>query len=205
MFKTILFIAAAAISQAATVVTDTKVSLGPDPLGPSGGYQLTVIQDPVSTDPTSIFFTTTGQSMTYWDRNLDEGSTWFFANLNDNFNAQTVAAGNFTPFDVIGQSYPVAYGEFYMGVRTSYGTGAPEETRGTPVYGWAKFQLAPGGLTLLGSGISYEVPGILIGTTTVPEPSVVLMAAALPLVLLSHRRRTTFSGTTGPPLAWPAV
>ncbi len=118
--------------------------------------------------------------------NLDGGSYWYFATLNAQFTANTITQGQFTLFNQPDQSFSVPYGDFYLGVRTFSDFG--ELIQG---FGWAKLNNSVSGLTLLGSAITYDQAGIVIGTTTtIPEVgSVILLLPAVTLTALTRRRK----------------
>ena len=82
------------------------------------------------------------------------------------------------------RSFDVPYGNFYFGVRTFSDFG--EDIQG---FGWALMNHSEGGLTLLGSAITYDQPGIIIGTTTtIPEPGVMcLLLPALTILVFARR------------------
>lgn len=169
------------------VVVNTNISLTPAAgHTPPYDYELTIQQFEVAGDPTSIFLNKEGENLVFGDRNLDEGSDWYFASFNDVLNADTIAQGLFPAFDVMGQSYPVGYTDFYLGVATSPGfSGSTERT----IFGWALLRNSPDQLELLGSGVSYDDPGVIVGTTMVPEASSLGFAAIATLSLLRIRRR----------------
>lgn len=173
------------------VVSNTNISLA------SGSglffpydYQLTIQQFSVSFDPTSIFFNRQGENLVFLGMNLDEGSDWYFADLNDVFRASTISQGLFPTFNSVGQSYAVGYTDFYLAVNTSPGFSFqnPEDSR--TIFGWALLRNSIGGLQLLESGVSYDAPGIIVGTTMVPEVSSTTMFGVSALAILFARRLT---------------
>jgi hypothetical protein len=171
------------------VVSNTNISLSSGSGGfPSYDYQLTIQQFASFPDPTSIFFDRQGENLIFGTTNLDEGADWYFADFNDLFRALTISQGLFPAFNSMGQSYPVGYTDFYLGVNTSPGFSSPENHR--TIFGWALLRNSPGGLELLGSGVSYDVPGIIVGTTMVPEVSSTTLFGISALAILFARRRT---------------
>ena len=155
---------------------DSNVTLGPSGFSPgSGALALLIYQDAGATDPTSILFDRVGTDLIYRTMNVDEGSDWYFCVIGDEFSAATISTHNFTPFNQSGQSYAVGYGEFYMGMNTGRGFVGPGEPR-RDVFGWARMSNSPSGIVLVGSGVTYDSPGVYIGTTsTVPEPATLLL------------------------------
>lgn len=122
-------------------------------------------------DPTSIYFDLEGSVLVYRGLNVDEGSQWYFANLNDAFTAAAISQGAFREF---GQSHSIDLGDFYMGVNTGVGN------HPRSAFGWALLRNTGNSLQLLGSGMTYDQQGIYIGTmTTIPEP------VSLPLLTLT--------------------
>lgn len=173
------------------VVVNTNVSLGSGNFGgfPVYEFALTIEQyPPPGGSGTSIFFDRSAQNLIYRSMNLDGGSYWYFADLNDRFTANNIAQGNFTLFNQPDQSFQVPYGNFYFGVRTFSDFG--ENIQG---FGWALMNNSVTGLTLLGSAITYDQPGIIVGTTTtVPEPGVMcLLLPALTTLVFARRRSAT--------------
>jgi hypothetical protein len=93
-------------------------------------YTLTVNQYALWDDHTSIFFSQEGEYLTLRGINLDEGSIWYFCDLNDLFDGG--AHGKFPTFGNIQmngvplmgstlQSDFVGYRDFYLGVNTAPG------------------------------------------------------------------------------------
>jgi hypothetical protein len=159
------------------------------PGGPLGQYSITIFQDLAQTDPTSIFFDKSSGSITFRNANIDEGSDWFFANLNDTFDASTVA----TPFIGLDQSFSIpVFGNFYLAVATGQGfsDGNPNRT----VRGWARFAVSGSSISLISSAVAYDASSIQVGTTNatlIPEPSsfAALAGFACGLIACSRRRK----------------
>jgi hypothetical protein len=152
-----------------------------------GDYVLTVFQDEAGSDDTSIWVELTGSRLAAVDINLDEGSDWYLATLNEEFSAASIADGRHPVLLQVATPYvmnevEVGSGEFYLGVNTSQG-----EAR--DVYGWARLRNDGGSLVLLDSAMAYGGSGIYIGTTQqVPEPSSALLLVVGFAGLLYRRR-----------------
>jgi MYXO-CTERM domain-containing protein len=185
MKKTALLLGIVAFSQSAlfgAVVSDTNIQLNGVYYYPQYQYTLTILQAAENGSPTSIFFDRSGEFLIYQAMNLDEGSSWYFTNYGDVFNAAAIGQGQLVEFFGMNQSFHVGYGEFYMGVNTAF-----DFSFSYDIFGWAHFRNSEAGLELLGSGVSYDYPGIIIGTTNVPEPSAVLLGGLGMLLLLRRR------------------
>ena len=188
MFKILLIALCSTAISSAVVVSNTNISLSSGGGGsPAYDYQLTIQQFASFSDPTSILFDRVGENLVFGTTNLDEGSFWYFASFNSLFNASTISQGLFPAFNAMGQTYAVGYTDFYLGVNTSPGFSSPEDYR--TIYGWALLRNSVGGLQLLGSGVSYDDPGIIIGTTMVPEVTSHSMIAISMLTILFRRQR----------------
>ncbi|MEY3896325.1 MAG: hypothetical protein RLZZ214_1845 [Verrucomicrobiota bacterium] len=173
------------------VVVNTGFFLGPGDFGqiPTYQYALTIEQyPPPGASHTSIFFDRSAQNLIYRTMNLDGGSYWYFAMANDSFTPNNIAQGDFILFNQPDQSFQVPYGDFYFGVRTFSDFG--ENIQG---FGWALMNHSAAGLTLLGSAITYDQPGLVIGTTTtVPEPGgMSLLVAALVILTFTRTRNAS--------------
>lgn len=171
------------------VVVNTGFFLGSGNFGqiPSYQYVLSIEQyPPPGASPTAIFFDRSAQNLIYRTMNLDGGSYWYFAMSNDSFTPNNIAKGDFILFNQLDKSFQVPYGNFYFGVRTFSDFG--ENIQG---FGWALMNNSVAGLTLLGSAITYDQPGIIIGTTTtVPEPvGMSLLLPALTILAFARTRK----------------
>lgn len=186
--KTLLLLILGTQCAHSAVVVDTGFLLGPDNSGgfPSYQYALTIEQyPPPGASSTSILFDQSAQNLTFRTMNLDGGSYWYFTMLNDSFTPDNIAQGDFILFNQPDQSFNVPYGNFYFGVRTFSDFG--EDIQG---FGWAMMNNSETGLTLLGSAITYDQPGIIIGTTsTVPEPGVLSLLLPALTILAFFRSR----------------
>jgi hypothetical protein len=190
MKKLLLAILATQCAHSAVVV-NTGFSLGSGDLGqiPTYQYALTIEQyPPPGASHTSIFFDQSAQNLIYRTMNLDGGSYWYFAMLNDSFTPNSIAQGDFILFNQPDQSFQVPYGEFYFGVKTLSDFG--DNIQG---FGWARMNHSAAGLTLLESAITYDQPGIVIGTTTtVPEPGMMfLLLPAFAFLTFARRRNVS--------------
>lgn len=170
------------VSALAQVVEDTRIVN--DNSGPpqSGSFALTIFQDPVIDNPTSIFgkIDVSGDFATlfFLDANVDEGSQWYTAEHDDVFTAQTIANGDFFPlFDFLNPvELQVTVGEsFLLGANT-----APPSYGGDPdrdIFGWAELLVTRDGVLLVeDNAVAYGFDGIIIGKNqAVPEPSACLV------------------------------
>jgi hypothetical protein len=124
----------------------------------------------------------------------DEGSDWFLVQPGDAFSRATINAGQFpTIINLIpppaGGEVTVGSGEFYLGVSTGSWMTSPDE-RPRTAYGWVHLRPVNGVLTMVSNVMSYNSPGIIVGTTTlVPEPATCVLVTAAGLVCLCRRRR----------------
>jgi hypothetical protein len=177
---------------AQTVVPDTNIKFGLDDFDP--GYLFMV--DKTNAPPgfpryTSVVMKYNAPTIEVIDWTVDAGSDWYLVKPGDAFSPQNIQAGLFLRmFEVLDgpphyahAAVDVGLSDFWLGVATSYS--GPRT-----VFGWVHLQpTSPTELTMLANAISYNSPGIIVGTTTlVPEPTVtVFMAIGLPIVL--NRRR----------------
>ena len=186
MLKSLALLLTTSAATFATVVSDTNVTLRVP--GYFYQYALRIYQDAAATDYTEIEFDRSGQNLTLRMENADEGSDWYFAALNNPFTAATISQGSFTPFSPAQPTHNVGFTDFYFGINT--GRGFAGGTPGREVFGWALLRNSASGLQLLGSAVTYDRPGIVIGTTTtVPEPTAALLLAGAAFPLLLRRRR----------------
>ncbi|MCB1133765.1 MAG: PEP-CTERM sorting domain-containing protein [Verrucomicrobiae bacterium] len=189
--KSCVLLLATALAANATVVSNQNIGLSSNVFygGPGDGfadYSLTIEQyPPPGGSDTSIFFDRDGGNLVFRSMNLDGGSYWYFATLNDVFSGETIGQGGFTLFNQYDQSFAVPLGPFYFGVRTFSDFG--ENIQG---FGWALLNNTGTDLQLVSSAITYDSPGIIVGTlTTVPEPGgLPLVAVAVGLAM--RRRRS---------------
>jgi len=176
-----------------------------------GQFGLTLWQDPEFTDPTSVImeFGVSGTSMTLTgvNTNLDEGSNWFLVEDGNVLSPQTVAAGEYETIidnNEIGGSIElntVILGsvsdflneeraiDFFLGV-SSLPLDVTHADVERATFGWIKGRITviPGVATLqfefFESVVSYNSPGIIVGTTqTVPEPSSLAMSMLATLLI----------------------
>jgi hypothetical protein len=168
-------------------VEATSIELG-QATYPHSEYRLTVYQDEIQYDPTSIFFRRgypfPWQALTFTTTNIDEGSDWYLADYGDEFSTRTIEAGEFGPLWGTWQHETITVsGEFYLGVNT--GKGYYEDEDGyfhelRDVFGWVKLRNTPEGIEQLDCAVAYGNGGIIIGTSTVvPEPSQFGLVAGL--------------------------
>jgi hypothetical protein len=137
----------------------------------------------------SIRFGYDGESIV-WDEptpHLGPRGDWSVVPVGSAFGPIAVTTGAYSPLfseTKFNKSYPPVYvgdSDFYLGFAYN---GA---------YGWAHLVPAKGSLTMLGNVMSYNSPGIIIGTTTlVPEPitSGILLVGLTTFAVTFRRSRT---------------
>ena len=175
---------------AQTLVEDTNVGLS---LGTA-----TIYQDIAGTDPTSIWFSvTSGPSsglvtLTFDDFNLDEGSDWYLAELDDVFSETSISNGVHILWggapNIIGGTIEVPLGDVYLGINT--GSGYYDNFRDT--FGWAQFNIDDQlNVTLVDNAVAYQSSQIIIGRNAIPEPacSFFLFSLALANTLIRPKRQ----------------
>ena len=194
-FSLLLGLCFASTAPAAVVFLDSKVKFEPGPAGPIAGsppvdYGLLVDQD-VFGDFTGTWFELgslqADYSLVVKTFHLDDGADWYLVEAGDAFTPAAINANEFTTLLKWGQkSPPVAVGEdFYLGVNT--GNSVPDLRN---AFGWVHFKVVDDVLTMVGNAMSYESPGIVVGTSViVPEPSTVGLALAA-MTFLARRRMT---------------
>ena len=179
----------------AVVVSDTNIWLGNGP--PSmADYTLGVYQDEAATNDTGILINVSGETLSFVNTTIDDGSDWYLTSFGNEFMASTIESGAF-PFLVRSIStgwethdLAVGFGDFYLGVNTGVLVGPRPDPDFSPreLFGWVHLQNSGGTLTMLGNAMSYGEPGLVIGTTqVVPEPGIFGLALA-GLVLAGLRR-----------------
>jgi hypothetical protein len=166
--------------------------------GPITGYYLTVYQNEAATDPTTIVFDHDFTTLTFITTNIDEASDWYLVPAGAAFTASTIATENFPILVKVNSSgfetHPIdaGLGSFYLAFNTGVGFSAPA-TPNRQIFGWAHFINHGDSIELVSSAISYDVPGIIVGTATaIPEPGgVALLLMGLAMISITrHRRRT---------------
>jgi hypothetical protein len=174
------------------VISDTNITLSDG--GGISGYALTTFQSSAS-GSTTMWFNVSGETFSWVDSNVDEGSDWYLTSFDDQFTGATIQNDDFSVFfratDTGYETHDrnVGYGDFYLGVATSaeIGRAFPRD-----VFGWVHLQNDNGTLTMLGNAVAYDEGGIIIGTTqAVPEPNglPLLFFASLSFAVLTRRRR----------------
>lgn len=167
--------------------------------------QLRVFQDIEAFDETNIWFSIdSGPSpelvtLTFEDINVDEGSDWYFAELNDVFSETSIANGtheiwggvNDTGDGFVFGEIDIPIGDFYLGVNTD---GYPSPFLDRDIFGWAHFSIdANLNLQLIDNAVAYNSNQIIIGQNAIPEPSttaaILLFFAAFQL---NRRTRRNF-------------
>ena len=139
-------------------------------------FGFTVWQDAPKTDYTGVAFHYSGSSVGLAALNADEGSDWYLVSPGNPFSKNTIGAGLHQPIATFNEySYPpviVGTGEFFLGVATNVGFSSYPPVRS--VYGWVQLRPVNGILTMVENVMSYDSPGIIVGSMTlVPEPSAI--------------------------------
>ena len=190
---------AAILSASATTLAQAAVSVDNIQLSPynydGANYLLTVFQDAPATDATGMWFSHSGPQLSFVNSLVDEGSDWYAVSAGDTFSASTISNGDFLTFfksDSAGfHSNPVtiALGSFFLGVNT--GRGFTSEGPARQFFGWVELSNNGSSLTLLSSAMTYDSPGIVVGSlTTIPEPSTcVLWLSGIAACFCVARRR----------------
>lgn len=182
---------------AGAAVSTNNLVLSALPLGGlDSDYALTVFQNAEATDPTTVLFNLTDSTLVFETGNIDEGSDWYVVPFGASFTADTIANGEFTIFiksDMNGvTTNPISLqdGAFFLGVNTGLGFSSTGPSR--QFFGWVELLKSGDTLSLVRSAMTYDRPGIVIGTTTtIPEPSATgfFLGSAAILVLWLRRRR----------------
>jgi hypothetical protein len=147
---------------------------------------------------TGIAFLYDGARIKLESFTLDGGSDWFLVEPGDAFSRATINAGRFpTIINLLpppaGGEVTVGPGEFYLGVSTGMWVGP--DVRSRTAYGWVHLRPVDGVLTMVENVMSYNSPGIIVGTTTiVPEPAPWALVTMAGLAFLSRRRLYTKAG-----------
>jgi hypothetical protein len=118
----------------------------------------------------SARFSYSGESIKLTDQSAGIHKEFYVAHFGDLLSEYTLLAGGLGEPLLFDKSVNVGSGEFFLGVWV----------RGYPAgeYGWVHLRLTNGVVTMVENVMAYNVPGIIVGTTTVvPEP------AALPIAL----------------------
>lgn len=192
MTKSFAFLLATSAVASAATISGTNVVLSTN--AGFSDYTLTVYQNAGATDPTSIFFDRQGQNLIFRTYNVDESSDWYFADYNNSFTAASISQSAFMAFNQVDQSYNVGFGDFYLGVNT--GNGFQGGSPGREVFGWALLRNSANGLQLLENAVTYDSPGIRVGTTTtVPEPTTLFLLSLASVGSLSVRRRSLLANS----------
>ena len=179
---------------ASTVVRTTNVAWGRtnlmgDPGRPRANYLGSISQTVASyMDGTAAGFYYDESTLQGTTTALDEGSDWYVVHAGDEFSSTTISQNAFAPLITLGPIYynPVTVDsadDLYLGIATS---------RGFPinrnVFGWVRLHDVDGILVMIDNAVSYDSPGIYVGTiTVVPEPAAVCVVAGA-FALLARRR-----------------
>jgi len=160
-------------------------------------FRFTVFQNESATDPTSLWITVSGPTLTPVAWNVDEQADYYLVPNLAVFSAATISLGQFPPLFVTDHpsSLNVGFGDFYLGINTGQGIVGPGQPR-RDVFGWVHFvNDAQTGLHMIDNAVTYGNQGIIVGTTTaipVPEPyTFVLVITGLCLVLTARRTKAS--------------
>ena len=163
---------------------------------PPADYVALVYQNASATDPTSVWFdhvNSTTLDAAGW--NVDESTWWYRVGAGQDFSAATIPTGIFPKVlthdgpsgEGVAPAVTIPVGTFYMGFHTFRGQDTPW---GLPtVYGWVRLNNTGTQITMVSNAVAYDARGIIVGTTTVPEPA--LSGALLCSAALLLRRRPT--------------
>ena len=168
----------------AAVISDTNIALSnDDPFGIGADYALTVVQDeregPDQGDSTSIWLNVLGDTISFVTTNIDEGSDWYSVSSLEEFSNASILGDSHQVFARVlpsgfeSNNLTVGFGDFYLGVNTGNGVVTDNGVVDyRTVYGWVHLRNVEGTLSMIGSAVTYEGTGIIVGTTrVVPEPS----------------------------------
>ena len=160
-------------------------------------YELRIRQDYQGANQTSIFFNNnfTKLDMVYFEQNT-AGADWYLVNAGDVFSMENILSGSFQNFikydPVPSPSYPyrvnIGSSDFYLGVATGVDhSGALPERN---AFGWVHFaNNGLGTISMIDNAVIYGSSGVIVGTTSVPEPSSLSLLLAGGAVLMAGRRR----------------
>jgi len=197
----VLLVVFACGSFAQTVISNTNLFFGPDngSFIPGANYSGTIWQDAQKTNPTSIWIKFASPTIQVLNTNIDEGSDWYVVHPGNIFTPANIQAGEFKklievptnppPFNPLYPAANVGQNDFWLGVATGNQVFGPRT-----VFGWVHLRPQVAGsniLTMVENAVSYNSPGIIVGTTTiVPEPATIaLIACGLAPVVLSRGTR----------------
>jgi hypothetical protein len=178
----VVFVALVGNLHAQTVISNINLEFE-QPGAFGGNFGFNVWQDAGKTDHTRVDFNYNGTQLSFHSINLDEGSDWYVVQPGDIFSPATIQSGAFpaivTLNDFNNPPVSLGTGDFYLGVATERSTLPPSGPR--TVFGWVQLHPTfPGSspLSMVGNVMSYNSPGIIVGTTTVvPEPTTIAMVA----------------------------
>jgi hypothetical protein len=189
------------VAVGATVVPNANITLAGVLQFPPAIFTATVAQDMTN----FVHFTTTTFELRRIDSQdnqfairvsnwaIDEEADWYLVKPGDAFSKAGIAAKKFTPLFTSDNPYPaLTVGrDFFLGVNT--GISLPDYRES---FGWVHFRIGVhiGGewlsLNMIENAMSYDSPGIIVGThTVVPEPAALAMVSVALLGLAARRRR----------------
>lgn len=179
---------ACSLANGYTIVSNDNMVFGVQP----SKFQLTIFQDAATQESTGIWFDYDGSELTAELSSVDEGSDWYVVHAGDRFTPESIAAGDFTPLVTFGPvlqpSAVVGSEDFYLGVVTGTWN---EFLNPRTVFGWVHLRpIEPLSttLTMVENVLSYDSPGIVVGTTTLaPEPSQAAMIIGVVASLSAFR------------------
>lgn len=194
-------------TQAATVVTDTNVTLGSPGLFGSD-YSLTLCHENVGGNcGTALWFDKTNKFGWYVGLNgdaygnystlspvtwtVDIEADYYLVPYGTEFSTATISSGQFSPLFTLDHAYSldVPFGSFYLGIAT----GGDFDPLKRDTFGWVQLNNSSNGLVMIGNAMAYGTAGIYVGTSNtvpVPEPETyAMMLAGLGLVGAAARRQ----------------
>ena len=190
----------------ATIVPNTNLTLTPisepDPFDEFGTNYVMRIEQDVFGDFTEISFafkqtSATGYSLDVTWVNLDQSADLYLVEPGDSFSKEGIAGNEFIPLfiaDLFKSSVTVS-SDFYLGVNTGKMAGDRRDA-----FGWVHFKVLAmplpfpafddDVLIMVENAMSYDSPGIIVGThTVVPEPSTIALTSIAFVTLVTLRRR----------------
>lgn len=141
-------------------------------------------QDANRNDPTIMNFDFYGRTNLVIDREVtDEVSDWYHVGYGDDFNSNTVSAGEFDLIYAVTNGSPpgtttVEVGEFYLGFITGQGIFGPWSADRS-VFGWGHFRNYGCKIVLLDSAAAFNEGGITIGEPGSSPGSTTLMPSEI--------------------------
>ena len=175
------------------VVIGTNVQLRPILDHPFENFSLSTGTPPFGDDGTAVFLQYDSTRVVITGQLADEGAFFFIAQPGDRVGRPTVLAQEFPPL-----THPNGYqhngNDFYIGIAAPAILWEEFPTPGVPPvrteFGWVHLQPDGDQLRMLANVMSYESPGIIVGTSTlVPEPAAAALAVTGVTAIAFLRRR----------------